>query len=193
MPPSGGSSQYISSGCSFLLLLMWGQWSQNSSRSWTGGLRVLFLFPLPGGEHGTPLGAPAHNPCSVFPLSLSWVESSGCQYYCSVTVLGLQGLEMVMGRHEPKETAWASTAPSTPYTPDHRMVQSPSGILFPHALEDGHCLQNIPWCPLCESRALRTEIGWKVEQGAVEMLPVWGSSGFSSIRCSPQAPQSQCV
>lgn len=97
------------------LLLMWDQrrWSQSSSRSWTGGLRVLFLLPLPGGERGTPLGVPAHNPCSVFPLSLSWVESSGCQCYCSVTVLGLQGLEVVTGRHEPKETTWASTAPST--------------------------------------------------------------------------------
>lgn len=60
----------------------------------------------------------------------------------------------------------------------------PSGVLFPRALEDGHCLQNIPWCPLCESRALRTEKGRKVEQVAVEMLPVWGSRGFSGAPVS---------
>lgn len=47
----------------------------------------------------------AHNPCPVSSVSLSWVESSGCQYYC----LGLQGLEVVMGRCEPRGAAWAST------------------------------------------------------------------------------------
>lgn len=93
----------------FPLLLLWDQrkWSQHSGRSWTRGHRVLRLLPLPGGEHGTPFGVPAHNPCPVSPLSLSWVES-GCQYYCSVTVLGLQGPD-VLGRYEPRGTTWAST------------------------------------------------------------------------------------
>lgn len=36
-----------------------------------------------------------------------------------------------------------------------------------------------------ESRALRTEKGRKVEQVAVEMLPVWGSRGFSGTPVSP--------
>lgn len=49
---------------------------------------MLFLLPLPGGEHGTPLGVPAPDPCPVSPLSLFWVEY-GCQYYSSVTALGL--------------------------------------------------------------------------------------------------------
>lgn len=57
-----------------------------------------------------------------------------------------------------------------PYNPSRRsattcMSQSPARILFPSTLEDGHCLQNIPQCPLCESRALRTGIGWMVEPG----------------------------
>lgn len=66
---------------------------------------MLFLLPLPGDEHGTPLGVPAHDPCPVSPLSLFWVESG-----CHITALGtLRGLDVVMGRDGPRGATWAST------------------------------------------------------------------------------------